>query len=140
MKVYIPPARRPRIEMVPLIDSFFLLLAFFMSSVLSMEVVRGLPVELPKAGAVPTLSKESHLVVTVSHSGAMEMEGEPVTLEELQARLVSDPKLSSLRVGIRADRETPYERVVELLAAVRGAGVGRVILLASSDETKEIHR
>jgi biopolymer transport protein ExbD len=41
--------RRPRIEMIPLIDVVFLLLVFFIYSMLSMTIHRGLPVNLPTA-------------------------------------------------------------------------------------------
>lgn len=115
--------------MIPLIDCFFLLLAFFMSSVLSMEVVRGLPVELPKAGAAASLSEEGRRVVTVGREGQIQLDGETMGVEELIRRLSSDPRMGSLRVGIRADEGTPYRAVVEVLGAVRRGGVARVTLL-----------
>ncbi|MBI3323105.1 MAG: biopolymer transporter ExbD [Candidatus Omnitrophica bacterium] len=138
MKVYLPALRRPRIEMVPLIDSFFLLLAFFMSSVLTMEVTRGLPVDLPKASAGSTASEEQRRVVTVTRDGSVQLDGEPVTLSGLKERLFSDPARASLRVGIRADGGASYQAVVQVLAAVREAGVERVILLASPEGAKEV--
>lgn len=140
MKVYLPPRRQPRIEMVPLIDSFFLLLAFFMSAVLSMEVVRGLPVELPKAGAAASLSQEGRRVVTIGREGRVQMDGETMGVEELVRRLSSDPLKESLRVGIRADENTPYRSVVEVLGAVRRSGAARVTLLTAPEKAKEISR
>ena len=140
MKVYRPPLRRPRIEMVPLIDSFFLLLAFFMSSVLTMETVRGLPVELPKAGSAAAFSQEGRKIVTITREGRIQMDGEEVTLEGLGRRLSSDPSRESLRVGIRADEATPYRSVVEVLGVVRRGGVARVTLLTVPETGKEISR
>lgn len=136
MKVHLPPLRRPRIEMIPLIDSFFLLLAFFMSSVLSMEAIRGLPVDLPKAGSSVKVSQENRLVVTLGKGRALEYDGQPVNLELLQERLSRSPHKEKLQVGIRADRETPYEWLVQVLSAVRQTGVGRVTLLVASDVPK----
>lgn len=140
MKVYLPPLRRPRIEMVPLIDSFFLLLAFFMSSVLTMEVVRGLPVELPRAGSAADLSQEGRRVVTIGRTGEVHLDGEPVGVEELRSRLASDPMRESLRVGIRADQGTPYRSVVDVLGAVRRSGVARVTLLTAPESGNEVSR
>ena len=140
MKVYLPPLRRPRIEMIPLIDAFFLLLAFFMSSVLSMEVARGLPVELPKAGASSAVSQEGRRVVTVTREGRVQLDGKEVGLALLRERLFSDPKRASLQVGIRADGAADYQRVVQVLGAVRGAGVGRVLLLASPEGLERLPR
>lgn len=140
MKVYLPPLRRPRIEMIPLIDCFFLLLAFFMSSVLTMEVVRGLPVELPKAGGAASVSQEGRRVVTLGREGQIQLDGETMSVEELVRRLSLDPSRESSRVGIRADESAPYRSVVEVLAAVRRGGAARVILLASPESKKEISR
>jgi biopolymer transport protein ExbD len=47
MKVNVPRGRKTRIEMIPLIDIVFLLLVFFIYTMLSMAVHRGLPVILP---------------------------------------------------------------------------------------------
>lgn len=136
MKVYLPPLRRPRIEMVPLIDSFFLLLAFFMSSILSMEAVRGLPIDLPKAGSSAKVSQENRLVITLGKGRALQWEGQPVNLELLQERLSRSPNKQKLQVGIRADRETSYEWLVQVLFVVRQTGVGRVTLMVASDVPK----
>lgn len=131
MKLQQLTRRPPRIEMVPLIDAFFLILSFFISSVLTLEVVRGLPVELPSAAASSSVPKENRWVVTLGANGLLQLQGEPITLEALRQRLssVSDPK--SLQVGIRAEGKAVYERVVGVLGVVREAGVARVTLLTS---------
>ena len=134
MNVHVPYTRKPRIEMVPLIDTFFLLLAFFISSVLTMEVVQGLPVDLPKAAGTAALSQENRLLVTIGRSGLLQLEGEPVTVASLHDRLIVHPKRTGLRVGIRADQATPYRQLVEVLAAVRQAGVARVTLLTHPEK------
>ncbi len=136
MRIQIPHARQPRIEMIPLLDTFFLILAFFISSVITMEVVQGLPVELPHAHGT-RIPQEKRLLLTISKEGQLQMEGESVTLELLQKRLRGTPDPGSVRVGIRADRATPYEWVVQVLAAVRQAGVSRVSLLTESPGKRE---
>lgn len=131
--------RPPRIEMIPLIDTFFLVLAFFISAVLSMELVRGLPVELPRAGASKPIPREERLILTLKADGRLEMEGQPVGLSGLPDLLRREAaRRPSLQVGIRADRLTPYERVVELLGAVKGAGVSRVALLSELDSSQKV--
>lgn len=130
MKIYLPPLRRPRIEMVPLIDAFFLLLAFFMSSVLSLEVVKGFPVDLPRAGSSAAVSHQDRRIVTVGPQGQAQLDGEAVALDQLRVRLSADPRKTFLWVGIRADEGTAYRKVVEVLAAIRESGVARVLLLS----------
>lgn len=136
MKIQFQSFRKPRIEMVPLIDSFFLLLAFFMSSVLAMEVVRGLPVELPKSGKAVRILQEDRLIITLARDGRLQLEGQELTLELLQARLSAYPHRQELRVGIRADKGTAYERLIQVLAALRGAGVGKVSLLTQPEQPR----
>lgn len=129
MKLHRAVSRSPRIEMVPLLDTFFLLLAFFISSVLTLERVRGLPVELPRAAGA-RLPKDDRLLVTVGAAGAIQLEAEPVTLEVLRLRLAGGGRGGAApRVGLRADRATPYEWLVQVLAAIREAGVSQVSLL-----------
>jgi biopolymer transport protein ExbD len=124
------PARRPvRIEMVPLIDTFFLLLAFFISSVLTMEVVRGLPVDLPRDRGAANRLAPDRLLVAITEGGLVELDGSPVTLEGLRAQLENHSKRQELRIGLRADRGARYEQVVQVLEVVQQAGVSRVSLL-----------
>lgn len=133
MKIQMPASRHAKIEMVPLIDTFFLLLAFFISSVLTMEVVQGLPVELPREGGAAHRIEPDRILVTLTESGLLQLEGETVTREQLQLRLDHYPKKGTLRVALRADRGTAYEQVVQVLGVVQGAGVSRVSLLTQPE-------
>ena len=137
MKVGVPSRRGADIELVPLIDTFFLLLAFFISSVMSMSALKGLPLELPSARAAERLNPEDLLVVTVANDEQVQLDGTAVTLEELSVRLQAATNPSTLRVAVRADRAVPTGRLVEVLSAVRGAGVRRVGLVTdAADETQ----
>ena len=57
MKVNIKKGKRPRIEILPLIDIVFLLLVFFIYAMLSMAVHRGLHVMLPSSSTAPRRSR-----------------------------------------------------------------------------------
>jgi biopolymer transport protein ExbD len=57
-----------RIELIPLIDIIFLLLVFFIYSMLSMAVYRGIPVTLPNAETVEK-AKEQAVFITVDKKG-----------------------------------------------------------------------
>ena len=129
MTVGRPSVRTPRIEMVPLIDSFFLLLAFFLSSALSMSALAGLPVELPRAAHAETLDPRETRVLTVSRGGQLQLDGQPLARSELAGRLQSDPRGPRLRVAVRVDQAVPAGELLDVLGLVRGAGVPRVGLL-----------
>jgi len=132
MKIGVPSRRGADIDMVPLIDTFFLLLAFFISSVLSMSVLKGLPLELPTARQAQRLKLEDLLVVTVAHDGQVQLDGTAVILEEMGARLQTAANSSTFRVAVRADRAVPTGRLVEVLSAIRGTGIYRVGLVTDT--------
>lgn len=132
MKIGLPSRRGADIDMVPLIDTFFLLLAFFISSVLSMSTLKGLPLELPATRQAQQLKPEDLLVVTVAKDGQVQLDGTAVTLEQTTTRLHAASNPSALRVAVRADRAVPTGRLVEVLSAVRTAGVHRVGLVTDA--------
>ncbi len=138
MKVALPPRRQARVEMIPLIDTFFLLLAFFISSVMSMSVLGGIPVELPQVATAIKLDPQEMAIVTVTREGAVELDGVPVAMEELAGRLRSDPRADRLRVAVRADRQVLVERLLEVMSAVRESGVHRVGLLTVPHRLEEV--
>ena len=122
--------RRPiRIEMVPLIDTFFLLLAFFISSVLSMSILGGLPIELPTAAHAAKLDPQELVVITLARDGTLQLNGQAAELAGLAAHLKTGFSPSTLRVAVRADREVPTGELIKVLEAVRAAGVRRAGLV-----------
>ena len=137
MKLSSPAQRKIRIEMVPLIDTFFLLLAFFISSMLSMSILKGLPIELPSVGQATSLDRQEVVLITITREEQIQMDGEPAGLHEIAGRLqgMSTP-VANLRVAVRADRAVPTGRLAEVLEAVRLAGVRRLGLVTDSATTE----
>ena len=70
MKIARAAARRRGIELLPLIDLIFLLLAAFIYATQSMTVHRALPVELPGA-ATGRVERREYVTVTVTRAGAI---------------------------------------------------------------------
>ena len=132
-----PAIRRAHIEMVPLIDSFFLLLAFFVSSVLSMSVIGGLPVELPRGAHAVKLEPRDMAVVTITRDGQLSLNAQPLSLTQLFEHLKADPRASSLRVAVKTDRAVPSGQLLEVLDVVRGAGVRQVGLVTTMVQEME---
>ena len=77
MKIAVPARRKSRIEMIPLIDIVFLLLASLIYATLSMAVHRGLAVALP-ASAAAEIEKKLVLSVTMQRDGSVYLDKEPV--------------------------------------------------------------
>jgi len=123
--------RSRRIELLPLIDLMFLLLAAFVYATQSMSVHRVLPVELPDARH-GEIDRRGHLTITVTPGGAVYLEGEAVPVADLaarvRARLAAEPKL---RISVEADRRAACGRAVGVLDALRAAGAKGVRLSVS---------
>ncbi len=128
MKLLRRAPRKARIEIIPLIDTVFFLLVFFMMASLSMAVYRGMPVNLPKAASGGQAIQEN-AAITVTEDGQLYLNKEPVALEtlpgHLKGLLAANPDLV---VVINADEGVPHGRVVTVLDEVRGAGVSRLAI------------
>ena len=119
--------KKPRIEIIPMIDTMFFLLVFFMVATLSMTAQRGLTVNLPHAA---TARDEIKQVVTlnVTKEGKLFFDKEEVASPaEAALRLASQTGADAqVSVVINADRAVDYGRVIDVMDAVRQAGVTRV--------------
>ena len=61
--------------------------------------------------------------------GELELEGESVSLAMLEERLKAAVAAAPVQVGIRADQNTLYQSVVQVLGVVKQSGVSQVTLL-----------
>jgi biopolymer transport protein ExbD len=124
----LPSESEARIEIIPLIDIMFFLLAAFMLVSLSMVQLRSVKVDLPDAAAAPQAEMPRDLAsLTVDRAGLVFLDAAPVDLAELPALLSARQSANpSLRVFISGDREARHGDVIRVLDLVRAAGVEKV--------------
>ncbi len=115
-----------RIEIIPLIDIMFFLLASFMLVSLSMTQLHRVPLALPEASTGVADSKTPPFQISIDESGITRWDREIVTLSEITARLKAMAAPDESRVLISADAESRHKQVLGVLNAVRGAGVTKV--------------
>ena len=116
-----------RIEIVPLIDIMFFLLAAFMLVSLSMVHLKGVKVNLPTATTATSETKNDLVAITVDKAGLVFLDGKVVGKNELVTRLASlNEKSEDLRVFIRGDRDARHGDVLEVLDLVRSTGIQKV--------------
>lgn len=115
-----------RIEVVPLIDIMFFLLAAFMLVSLSMTQLHRVPLRLPEAGSGVAENKSPPLQIAVDAYGVITWDAQVVTPSEITARLKRGELPAAVRVLISADEEARYKQVMAVLDAVRAAGIERV--------------
>lgn len=123
-----------RIEIIPLIDIMFFLLAAFMLVSLSMTRLHRVPIALPEASTGVADSKSPPIQITIDASGATTWDGKIVTLSEITDRLKSEAIAGESRVLISADEESRHKQVLSVLNAVIDAGIDQV-----SFESKNPH-
>jgi len=118
--------RRGRIEIIPMIDVMFFLLATFMLASLSLQNLHSLPVNLPRGQATP-LQAKTPVTLTVTQAGDILLNEAPVTLETLAATL--RPLLASpdANVIVAADSAAPNGVVVQAMLRAREAGASHFL-------------
>jgi biopolymer transport protein ExbD len=128
--------KKARIEIIPMIDTIFFLLVFFMISTLSMARFTGVQVNLPKAAtgsqpptetAVISLTKEGQLFFNKSAIS------EESLRQSLSAELVKNPELL---VVINADDGVQHGKVVEILDEARQTGATKLSIAVKPKENK----
>ncbi|MEM9979049.1 MAG: biopolymer transporter ExbD [Cyanobacteria bacterium P01_D01_bin.2] len=117
----LPPDEESRltINIVPMIDVVFAVLAFFILSTLYLTRAEGFPVNLPTATTAVS-QDEAALTLTITADGGLFLGDQPVTLEALSADIqaVLIPGQPAM-VTVRADAATPHGQVVAAMDRIR---------------------
>lgn len=121
--------RKARIEIIPLIDIIFFLLATFVMVSLSMVKNSGIPVNLPTASTSVPQGKEDFTSITVTETGLFLFNKEEIDKNELSARLTqlrtSNP---NAKVFINGDGKAMFENIVTVLDEARKQGITKVAI------------
>ena len=134
MRIKHPRRRRPRIELIPMIDTIFFVLVFFVVASISMVHQRGLRVDLPSA-TVGERPDRARVTITVRADGALYLDKAAVSSDELAPRLRS--LLSSsphAAVLLNADQRAEHGWVVAAMDAARRAGARSLTIAVSPGE------
>jgi biopolymer transport protein ExbD len=116
--------RKARVEIVPLIDVVFFLLATFVLFTLSLTKIATIPLNLPEVG--PPVNSEI-VRVQVSGEGLVYWNGERVERADLPARLGHYAKNDrDPRVIVCGDRQADYGSAIYVIDEVRRAGIRKV--------------
>jgi biopolymer transport protein ExbD len=137
MRIQRRSIKKARIEIIPMIDTIFFLLVFFMISTLSMTQFKGLPVNLPKAASGQQAPAES-AAITINKEHRIFLDKQAVdqaTLgERLREQIARNPELL---VVINADDGVEHGQVVEVMDIARGANVAKMAIAVKPKEPKK---
>jgi biopolymer transport protein ExbD len=119
--------RRARIEIVPLIDIVFFLLATFVMVSLSMVKHKGIPVVLPSASTGLPQEQKDHVVISISDTGQLYLDKKEIPAKELYTKIrVLHEANPDLRVLINGDVNARLGLAIEVLDEVRKSGITKV--------------
>lgn len=124
----------PHVDLTPMIDVVFLLLIFFMISTTFIDQP-GLQIDLPQGGAETINRDELEIQVYLTAAGAIYLEQEKISLNQLAARLTDYPpeKRERMTFLLMADRSVLHGRVIRLLDIATAAGFGKLAIATEGD-------
>ena len=102
------------INITPMLDLAYVLLVIFV--IMTTATVQGMRVNLPKASPAKSLAKPTTRAITVTQEGKVFLDTFPVTLAELEQRLVQQKAITpEFPVVVRGDGGVQYQSVIEVL-------------------------
>jgi len=121
------PKKHARIEIIPLIDIMFFLLASFMMVSLSQTTVKGMKVALPTGSSGQTQSKKDYVSFSVDRDGFIYWDKEKIDYADVPNKLrglyQTNPEA---KIFIRGDREALHGNVTRLLDQIRSTGFTKI--------------
>lgn len=120
-------ARKGQIQIIPMIDVMFFLLATFMLASLSMQNLDSLQVNLPE-GEAEKLSTDTPVTLSVTKDSKIFINQTPVTLLTLATTLKPLLQDSQQKLIVSADSEAPQGIVVQAMLQAQTAGAQQFLI------------
>ena len=135
MKIRTPvPEKKSRLEIIPLIDIMFFLLASFMMVSLQMQIVRTLKADLPTATLATSSKKPDIVNLSVGKDGQVSVEDKAVAFPELFNMLTNRYNLNTnLPVYITGAHDATHGSVMFVLDFVKRAGIQNVAIAVNAN-------
>ncbi|MCB9844582.1 MAG: biopolymer transporter ExbD [Phycisphaeraceae bacterium] len=120
-----------RVELTPLIDVVFLLLTFFIFSLVMLVRARTLDVRLPALGAAADSRPPDSITIALDSRGGLFLEGESVEPDALIDRVrVLRSERPDARLLVAADESGQRAQLLDLINRLAGANLGDFAILA----------
>ena len=133
------PHKKARIEIIPLIDIMFFLLASFMMVSLSQVHMKGMKVNLPTGQSGEVQSKRDYISVSVDKNGICYFDKNEMNYDQLGAKLrtvyAENP---DAKVFVRGDAETVHGNIIRVLEYLRAAGFYKIAFEIKSEAAKGV--
>ncbi len=121
------PKKHARIEIIPLIDIMFFLLASFMMVSLSQTTMKGMKVALPTGSSGQTQSKKDYVSFSVDRDGYIYWDKDRIEYTDVVTKLRGMYQANpETKIFIRGDRDALHGNVTRLLDQIRSTGFTKI--------------
>jgi biopolymer transport protein ExbD len=129
----------PRLEIMPLLDVIFLLLAFFIYAMVVLIRAEILPVQLPELSQGRPATNVEVISITLDAGGSLFVDAQPTDLDSVVTALKSQLEAKpGARVYLAADMEGRADRLptfIELVNRLRGSGIHEFFIVGKPTES-----
>ena len=124
-QIKIPHRKKARIEIIPLIDVIFFLLATFVLFTLSLNRIQSVPVDLPVPSKDPHPTEDKDMVaIQISGEGAVFWNRELIDMSELPSRIAYyKTQTQDPRIMVSGDERARFGATIVVLDEIRKAGI-----------------
>ena len=124
VNIHRQPMKKARIEIIPMIDTIFFLLVFFMFTSLSMVKMHGMDVSVPKPSDTPNQKPPPQVMVTVNQAGQFFLDTQPVAQQDLETKMQAqlNDKPDTVFI-VNVDKTRPTQNIVDVMDAVNNVHI-----------------
>jgi biopolymer transport protein ExbD len=113
------------INVTPMVDVMLVLLVIFI--ITAPLFTHAVKLDLPAAQSAPAPEKPETITLSIDAAGKLYWNDQPVEQNDLPARMaVAAGKQPQPELQLRADRETRYEVIAQVMAAAQGNGMNKL--------------
>ena len=121
--------KRARIEIIPLIDVIFFLLATFVLFTLSLNKSGGLAVLLPTTETSEPRDANGAVTISVTTEGTIAWDKEMITLDEFITRLQAYKQVEpNPRILVNGDEGAMFAHMRYVIDEIRKSGIPRILV------------
>jgi biopolymer transport protein ExbD len=126
------PRKKARIEIIPMIDVMMFLLVFFVLISVNVIPALGIKTQQPNSSQVQNLkTPDKQVVVTLGREGLIQLDGKAVELDRLVGAIKAKASASEqIAVVVNSDKGAEVQTLVDVMDAIKAAGLGKVALAA----------
>ena len=138
MKIRSPiPEKKSRLEIIPLIDIMFFLLASFMMISLQMQIIRTVKANFPTATLATSSTKPDIVNLLVNRDGQVSVDQKIISFSDLNSLLTNRfSGNTNLPVYITGTKDATHGSVVYVLDLVKRAGISHVAIAVKAANDK----